>query len=290
VSGRFLRSLEDPATLGQFVRELREGIYITNARGRVLDANPALLEILGFPTLEALQAVTVADLWARPAERIRQVEQLAREGTVREFELEIARPDGTRRTVLDTCHRVVDPESGEALFHGILVDITARKELERQLVETSRRDPLTGLLNRRFLAEFAGRFETGTATWGVIVVDIDGFKQVNDRLGHGAGDAVLCAVARFLGEQVRREDHVVRFGGDEFLVLLVGRSAGATAEVAARVRRAEGLAVRLSAGWARRAGDEPLERTVGRADAALLAGRAAERGVPDDASPPGLSA
>ncbi len=276
-------SLEDSATLREFVRRLREGIYITNLSGSILAANPALLEILGYSTLEALRAVRAEELWADPEERRREIRLLEQQGAVREFELELVRPDGSRRTVLDTCYEVTDPATGERLYHGILVDITQRKRLEQQLLEASRRDALTGCLNRRFLEEFAARFEPTDARWGAVVVDIDRFKEVNDRLGHHVGDDLLRQVAAFLVAQVREEDHVVRFGGDEFVVLLAGRDAAGTGEVAGRIARAGSLAVGLSIGWAAREPGESLERTIARADVGLLNGRARRRG----AAPPG---
>ena len=71
---------------------------------------------------------------------------------MRDRELQITRPDGGVRTVLDTWYSNIDPDTGEAIFHGILVDITGRKNLETKLVEQSIRDPLTGCYNRRYLS------------------------------------------------------------------------------------------------------------------------------------------
>jgi len=272
-------SLEDGETLREFVRRLSEGIYITNREGRILDANPALLGILGLTSLDDVADLDVGTLWLDPTERDRETRLLAAHGTVREFELELRRDDGTVRTVLDTCYQVVDPETGETLYHGILVDISQRKELERKLFESSRRDALTGCLNRRFLDEYAARFEPGSTGWGAVVVDVDGFKSYNDRFGHEVGDRVLREVAAFLEEQVRGEDHVVRLGGDEFLVLLTGRDARGVDEVAQRIATAPGLDVRLSIGWAIRRTEERLDRTIARADQDLIARRAARRGA-----------
>lgn len=273
-------SLADPETLTQFVQRLREGVYITSREGRILAGNPALYEILGLDSSDSLETIDVPALWCDPGERERQARILAERGAVREFEVEIRRRDGTLRTVLDTCYQVLDSTSGEVRYHGILVDITERKRLERQLLESSRRDALTGCLNRRFLAELAARFE-GTATpWGAVLVDIDGFKAYNDRYGHAVGDEVLRRVAHFLGGEVRGEDHVARLGGDEFLVVMVGRDAQRTEDVARRIERGGRLGVALSVGWAVREAREPLERTISRADRALLAGRAARRSSP----------
>ncbi len=271
-------SLEDGETLREFVRRLSEGIYITNVAGRIVDANPALLEILGFHRLEETTGLEVGELWIDPTERERETRLLAEQGAVRDFELELRRADGSRRTVLDSCYQVTDPETGESVYHGILVDITERKELERRLFETSRRDALTGCLNRRFLDEFAAVYEGSVAGWGAVVVDVDGFKSFNDRLGHAVGDEVLQRVARYLQELVRGEDHVVRLGGDEFLVLLTGRDAKGTREVAFRIAGDRGLEVRVSTGWAVRAPGQSLERTIAHADQDLIARRAEARG------------
>lgn len=269
--------LEDSDTLREFVRRLSEGIYITNEEGRIVDANQALLSILGCASLEEVAALDVGTLWVNPAERLRETRLLAAKGSVREFELELRRPDGEVRTVLDTCYQVTDPVSGETLYHGILVDITPRKLLERQLFESSRRDALTGCLNRRFLDEYAGRFEASATVWAAVVVDVDGFKAYNDRFGHEVGDNVLRRVAAFLEKLVRGEDHVVRVGGDEFLVLLTGRDARGVEEVAQRIASAEDLDIRLSSGWAVRAPGESLEKTIARADRGLLSRRAEVR-------------
>lgn len=277
-----LRSLRDPDTLLAFVEKLNEGIYISNAAGEVLDANPAMLEIAGVATLDELRAVGSRGLFVRLEDRARELELLAANGAVREFEIEIRRPDGEVRTLLDTCYRVADPRTGEALFHGILVDITPRKNLELRLRELAGRDALTGCNNRHFLDELAPRLEQRSEPWAVLVLDVDRFKEYNDRWGHAVGDAVLRWVARFLLQQVRVEDFVVRLGGDEFAVLLTGSSSAAAEALAERVSASAeeaGLPVALSVGWTSREGVEPLEETIRRADLRLLEQRGRERGI-----------
>jgi GGDEF domain-containing protein len=164
-----------------------------------------------------------------PDRRREELAILARAGEVREFELDLRTADGATRTVLDSCFRVPDPQGGEDLFHGILVDITTRKRLEARLRELSLHDALTGCYNRRLLEEFAARHEGRSVTWGAVMVDVDRFKHYNDRHGHAAGDRVLRETADFLRAHVRGEDAVVRLGGDEFLVIVLGRAAKRTA-------------------------------------------------------------
>jgi diguanylate cyclase (GGDEF)-like protein/PAS domain S-box-containing protein len=275
-STRRTPGLDDPRVLREFVRNLREGIYISNARGEILDANPAFLDMIGVSSLEELGALTTHELIADPEQRRREREMLDRDGAVREFELRIRRPDGELRTVLDTTYAQRDPETGEMLYHGILVDITGRKKLEERLTELSIRDPLTGCYNRRYLAEAGRRMEERPdERWGCIFIDIDHFKQYNDRFGHLVGDEVLVRLSRFLMRQVRAEEAVVRVGGDEFVVLLSSADGRHTERIARRLHAAalREAPVEFSLGWAIRQPGEPLEAMLRRADDDLLAVR-----------------
>ena len=195
-----------------------------------------------------------------------------RAGSIRDRELQITRPDGGVRTVLDTWYSNTDPDTGESIFHGILVDITGRKNLETQLVEQSIRDPLTGCYNRRYLATMYAAQREEKAEWGCIYVDIDHFKQYNDTHGHASGDAVLLKMSRFLMRHVRAEEPVIRMGGDEFLITLFDTGPSETEMIAHRLEKAgrERGPVSFSLGWASRDQSEKLEETVNRADRRLI--------------------
>lgn len=278
-STRF-RSLDDLETLRLLAHNLGEGMYIVRPDGSILDANPALLQIFGVQTVGELAQFHVADLYADPAQRTRWLAQMEREGAVREFEWELVRPDGQRRTLLDTAYTVRDDETGERFVHGILFDITERKRLENQLREQLTRDALTGCYNRRFLLDLELKMRTqGVSAWGCIFIDIDHFKVYNDTHGHHDGDVVLERMARFLMRQVRAEEPVVRMGGDEFLIVLQGESATRTEEVARRLQHAAARSapVAFSLGWAVRTGDEMLDATIDRADQGLISVRVLTR-------------
>ena len=274
-----MRSLNDIQTLSQFVRDLREGVYITTGGGRILDANPAFLEMFGVESIEQLHDHAVESLLVDPAKRAEEIRILQAAGAVREFELEIRRIDGCTRTVLDTAHQVVDESTGEVLYHGILIDITDRKALERQLRDLATRDPLTGCHNRRFLQEMMDRLDRSDDPLGVVVVDLDRFKDVNDRCGHNEGDRLLVQTGRFLSGEVRSEDPVIRTGGDEFAVLLPGLGADATRDVVRRLQRSgpDSAPVSFTLGWAVREGQESVEETIRRADLHLLRVRVEQR-------------
>jgi diguanylate cyclase (GGDEF)-like protein/PAS domain S-box-containing protein len=276
---RRFRSLSDPHTLSELALRLKEGIYITTLDGEIIDANPAFLEMFGVDSLDDLKGQRTSD-FVKPEVRAREMALLEREGSVRDIEFQLTRRDGEIRTVVDSAFLSVDPETGEKYCHGILVDITHRKELQTQLLELSIRDPLTGCYNRRYLNTVTRQCEAQPkGEWGCIYLDIDHFKQYNDKNGHAEGDAVLVKMARFLMRHVRAEEAVVRVGGDEFLVVLCDSDEDQIDHVAARLRAAAPTSAPgpFSMGWAARKHGESFEEMMVRADRRLLAVRVDER-------------
>ena len=154
--------------------------------------------------------------------------------------------------------------------------------------ELAREDALTGLGNRRALEEALGHEAARAArtgeTVGVLLIDVDRFKSINDRHGHAVGDACLRAVADALVRALRAADSCFRWGGDEFVVLLPDTALAATREAAARV--AASVATRqdpdqaplsVSIGCAELRGDMTADEVFAAADADLLAAKAARR-------------
>ncbi|MFJ1468165.1 PAS domain S-box protein [Massilia orientalis] len=138
------------------------------------------------------------------------------------LELPAVCKDGSRLTVEV---RITALEvNGTTIFSAFLHDITARKAREAQREYDSRHDALTGLLNRRALTEnlpiAQARSRRTGRMLGVLFIDLDGFKAVNDTHGHEAGDKLLCEIAARLQDTVRKTDSVFRLAGDEFTVLL----------------------------------------------------------------------
>ncbi|RKZ07599.1 hypothetical protein DRQ25_11185 [Candidatus Fermentibacteria bacterium] len=109
------------------------------------------------------------------------------------------------------------------------------KELRAQAIH----DPLTGVHNRLYFDEAIEREVDRARRYnhsiGIVMIDIDNFKEVNDRFGHQKGDEVLCAVAGKLQEVVRKADSVIRYGGDEFLLILPETGSG-TCQIVERLR------------------------------------------------------
>ena len=274
------RSLSDPESLREFARMLGEGIYITTPEGRILDANPAFLEMFGVNSLADLAGTTAYDLFVDPKQRELELRIIERDGRVKEFEFQIQRQDGEIRWVLDTAYSVTDPETGERFLHGVLVDITGRKQLEAELIDMSTHDALTGCLNRRYLDQLDMEFRAAPdAKCGCIFIDIDRFKNYNDEHGHQAGDRVLVQMARFLMRHIRAEEAVVRVGGDEFVIVLVGADASRTRRITERLNNSalREAPAAFSLGWASRERGEPLVALLDRADRVLLQVRVEQR-------------
>jgi diguanylate cyclase (GGDEF)-like protein len=151
--------------------------------------------------------------------------------------------------------RVFEPEDWDVMRALALQAEMALKRI--RLIESVRSlsltDSLTGLANRRHMdvvMEHAWSAARRGEALAVMVMDLDGFKAVNDAQGHQAGDRVLCQVADVLRSEARGSDVVVRFGGDEFLAILPGGNAAAAHALADRVRARLGGAVGMSAGVA----------------------------------------
>ncbi|HEU4672621.1 MAG TPA: diguanylate cyclase [Candidatus Limnocylindrales bacterium] len=166
----------------------------------------------------------------------------------------------------------------------------ARADSYREAAAAASTDGLTGLPNRRYFDEFCGllaRRRRADDAVGVLMIDVDRFKVLNDRYGHPAGDRVLHAIAGAIAASIREADVPARYGGEEFAVLLRNPGSGVALEVAERVRSAvRGLdlgelglpAVSVSVGVAvAQAPDEPIADLVGRADRALYRAKRAGR-------------
>lgn len=149
-------------------------------------------------------------------------------------------------------HRTAE---GGTLWHGLIMDITRQKDLERQLRTMSVTDPLTGLFNRRYLLEVShqelGRFLRQGRPFCLVMIDLDHFKSVNDCFGHSTGDRVLTEFATLLRHRHRSSDVAARLGGEEFAVLLPETELCDALIVADAIREAvPGMALRDDQGQA----------------------------------------
>jgi len=239
-----LAALEDAQVRLAQPAPVTDALIVCDPGLRVLSWNPGAEQVYGYPAGEALDCDLYALLATAPAGPSgRPVPGDARAGLLAAVaatgrwsgELCQRRGDGIPVTVASAVSTLSD---GSGAVVGLVVVDRDISEQRRERHD-ARHDPLTGLPNRRVLAERLGqalaRARRGHGMLAVLFLDLDGFKPVNDTYGHAAGDVVLAAVAGRLCAAVRDSDLVARLGGDEFVVVL--ENAGDTDMVAAVVRR-----------------------------------------------------
>ncbi|MFZ5520774.1 MAG: bifunctional diguanylate cyclase/phosphodiesterase [Pseudomonadota bacterium] len=216
-------------------------IISTDTHGLVTAVNPAAEQMLGWTAQELVGRHTTAVLHD-PAELEAVARQLsaelgetipaglsvltvkARRGLTEQREFHYIRKDGHRVPALLTVSCLRDAEGNLTGYVGLALDISERKRTDEYIRHMALHDKLTGLPNRVLLQEHAevaiARARRTMHAVGVLLLDLDRFKHINDSLGHHVGDEVLQIVAKRLSDCVRSSDTVVRMGGDEFVVLL----------------------------------------------------------------------
>ncbi len=297
-----------PVARDQVVDTVPDGVLVVDPSGVLIDLNPAagrLLEALrpelrgqelvGRPLADVAGAETLAVLGRTELHDGHRVVEV-RPGMwldVRETPVSDARGRALGRIVV--ARDVTEQECRQAavveLNRQLAEQVREVERLRAELAEEAVRDPLTGLHNRRQLDRALGVDRRGTGSdtgTAVVVVDIDRFKDVNDRFGHAAGDEVLKAIAGVLSRATRTGDTVARMGGEEFVLVLPGVDRARAVERAEAIRR-ECAALRhhlgngtvqvtVSAGVAADpSGVAGADALLGAADRALYAAKASGR-------------
>lgn len=215
------------------VSQLEEGVLVVDRRGRLESINPAGRRILGIDDAAPVIGRHFDELPARmidrdgrplPADQHPMARTLATGEVVTQFVFGVERTDGSQVWLSCNC-RLLNPESPDSSGVSSFADITEYRASRRQLEYQATHDALTGLANRSLILSqlsTALADEGGSLVTTVLFIDLDGFKAINDTLGHAIGDMVLQIVAQRLQRALRVEDLVGRLGGDEFLVLLAG--------------------------------------------------------------------
>ncbi len=208
-----------------FFDSARIGLALADLAGRYVRVNKTYADLLG-RDVEDLVGVDLFDLLHLETGPPPLAAALGLE-----TEQQYVRPDGSVSWVLHGVATVPGPGGSAGWLAVSAQDITERRRAEQELreltavlTERAVRDPLTGLANRALFEErlrgaLARDARSGTST-GVLFLDLDGFKGVNDEHGHAVGDGVLRSIAGRLSRAVRPSDTVARLGGDEFVVLV----------------------------------------------------------------------
>jgi diguanylate cyclase (GGDEF)-like protein/PAS domain S-box-containing protein len=202
------------------------GIFQSTPGGRYINVNPAMAHMLGYDSPQELVA-SITDIsqqvYVDPTSREELARLLREQGLVKNFECAVYRKDGSKMWFSANVRAVF--ENGILVgYEGTNEDITARKAAEERIQFLAYYDALTGLPNRTLLQDRLGTALAGARRQkcriALLFFDLDGFKIINDSLGHAVGDLLLQEVGERLKKWGREQDTIARLGGDEFLIML----------------------------------------------------------------------
>lgn len=209
-----------PVARSFIFEEMNTAVIVMDKGGRTADVNPAALSMLGLDSKEVIGA-SAEKLFKEYPELL----DFYNDGNESVIELVIP-GDETPRSYEVTLTAMSDPHGNQLGMLVMAYDITDRKSAEELIRHMAFHDSLTGLPNRKFFHELflkeIARAERNNENVVLAFIDLDGFKRVNDRFGHDAGDRFLCEVAARLKKSVRKSDITARFGGDEFVLIMSG--------------------------------------------------------------------
>lgn len=222
------------------LNNIQDGFFELDLNGRVLTANPALEKMLGYPSgaLENIDMLKV--LSTEDAERARA---LFREAVHSDGNTVISAPlqrrNGSYGHFEGRFSPIRDSRGTLLGYRGIVRDISNQMALQNQLREMAYRDTLTGLGNRKaFLEQLKQSLDEASQhgrPLALFYIDLDRFKEVNDRFGHDAGDELLTQIAERLRSGLRAPDQIYRLGGDEFTLLMPGGTQDSAQRLAERL-------------------------------------------------------
>jgi len=274
------------------------GIWEIDPRSGATRCSRALLQTLGYPDgyarlpLRRLLAHVVPGDRRRLWQRLRQSLSTATDSWRLDVRLRTAQGDNRWHEIV--AEPVLDAQGRLRGLAGLVIDISQRKHSEQRALAAAEHDELTGVMNRRGLMRYLPElFRDQSPPYHLLLLDIDHFKQVNDRYGHPIGDALLKRLAQRLANELRPSDALVRFGGEEFAVVTSGLDNAAALALAERLRRciaatpfslaaipggpSRRLTITLSLGLAKLTDDAPQHHrhslAVAQADSALYAAK-----------------
>ncbi len=198
------------------------GIYRCTGDGEFISVNPALVRMLGYSDEEELKAVRLPELFAAEKDAGLVTRRLEEKARLESMEVTLKGKDSP--PIMAVLNARAFRTGGGTVYHeGIVTDITRIKRNEARLMHMATHDPLTGLYNRREFSEILERHLSRMRRYGgngaLLWMDLDGFKQINDGLGHDVGDELLASIAFRMKSTIRESDVLARLGGDEFAVL-----------------------------------------------------------------------
>ena len=210
---------------------IRDGVLTTDDDGLVTYINPAASAMTGWPPDQAIGraidvVVRLKDSQGRLVDTLAAIHvALDRRRTVRSDDTHsLTNEHGSVRQIDGSASPIFDNKGRQTGAVVLLQDVTQARAAAHRMTRLAQHDPLTGLPNRRLLLRLISQALAGASRYshrvGLLYLDLDGFKHVNDSLGHSVGDALLKKAGERFSQALREEDTLARVGGDEFVVLM----------------------------------------------------------------------
>ncbi len=199
-----------------------------NLKGQYTSVNPALANILGYSSPQVLlnKQTPVKNIYFHSEQYSKFIQTLNKQGEVSNFESQVYRQDGRLIWILQNARAIRSSKGKQVIYYeGSVIDITNLKKTEERLRYSASHDALTNLWNRSFFIERLKKSITrlhkhSNYRFAVLFLDLDGFKIINDSLGHGMGDLLLIEISKRLKSSLHSGNILCRLGGDEFTILL----------------------------------------------------------------------
>jgi diguanylate cyclase (GGDEF)-like protein/PAS domain S-box-containing protein len=244
----------------ELITNIKVGIFRMNPHGQILEANPAAVEMFGFKNEPPFLERNVSEFFPLQETSSNFMSEMANNGLVKNKEFCLKRKNGTQFWASLTSTAVRRDPDKILYYDTVIEDITKKKQLQEEVQRLSITDELTGLFNRRYFNQNLPKEIKNAERWrsslSLIMIDIDDFKNYNDKYHHLKGDELLKEVASVISQNIRRErggdgdwcsrfeengssigDWASRFGGDEFAIILPGAGVKDALKVADRIRK-----------------------------------------------------
>ncbi|WP_019677751.1 diguanylate cyclase domain-containing protein [Arsukibacterium perlucidum] len=233
-------SLKELSKYKTLFHQAAEGLFVGNAEGQLLDANLALLQILGYQRLSDLRQDVggngMARFYANPSDRQDFITQLHQFGQ-QQAEIRGLRADRSPFWALLSARLVPASATEPAFIHGSVIDISKQKLAYEQLSYQANHDAITGLYNRHYLLQQLTRslYQRSKNSSSLLFIDVAQFNDINNRLGHNAGDSLLKQLGQQLARNLAPADMLARLEKDQFALLSPGKNANEALVVAYRL-------------------------------------------------------
>src|SRR5471032_959572 len=210
----------------RIVHSAEEGIWEIDAAARTSFVNPKMARMLGYGIEEMLDQPLVAFMDEEGRAILERNIARRQQGLAERHEFKFLRKDGSELWATLATNPIFDADGGYMGALALVTDITARRESAEQIWHQANFDALTALPNRHMfhdrLRQEMKKAQREGLFLALLFIDLDGFKRVNDTLGHAQGDALLTEAASRIAACVRASDTLARLGGDEFTIILSG--------------------------------------------------------------------